>query len=238
MQLPPLKPGRLVKRYKRFLADIETEQGLLTAHCPNTGAMTGCAEPGWDVWYSLSDNPKRKYAATWELVATDRGICCVNTGFANKLVHEAVAEGFIQGVGDPATLKREVAIPAGNGRFDLALEDGAQRVFIEVKSVTLCRDQQAGVFPDAVSTRATKHVSELLNCVHAGDRGVLIFCAQHCGIESVAPAVDIDPDYAAAVASAAEQGVEVLAYGCSTDFNEMRIDRPLEFALAPESFAQ
>lgn len=234
MQLPSLQSGRLVKRYKRFLADIETDEGVFTAHCPNTGAMTGCAEPGWRVWYSLSDNPKRKYAATWELVETEHGICGVNTGFANKLVGEAIREGVIEDLGEVSTLQSEVPIPSGNGRFDFALGDAnaSQRTFVEVKSVTLYAGKDRGIFPDAVSSRAKKHVEELQACAAAGHRAVLIFCAQHCGIENVSPANEIDPDYADALRQAVADGVEVRAYGCATDLQQMRIDRRIEFSIS------
>ena len=234
MRLAQLHRGVLVKRYKRFLADIMTPDETFTAHCPNTGAMTGCAEPGWAVWYSLSDNPRRKYAATWEIVETPTGYCCVNTGFANKLVGEAISAGVIADVGEPTSLASEVAIPSGNGRFDFALREDQHRVFVEVKSVTLSASEVRpglGLFPDAVSTRAKKHVQELVKCAQEGHRAILIFCAQHCGIDSVTPAAQIDPDYAAALSQAHSQGVEIRAYGCKTDLREMTIDRQIPFAL-------
>ena len=227
MQLPTLYQGQLLKRYKRFLADIHTDNGDFTAHCPNTGAMTGCAEPGRDVWFSLSDNPKRKYAATWELVDTGSGICSVNTGRANKLVAEAITTGVIDNVGDVASLKPEIAIPQGNGRFDFGLQDAAGQVYIEVKSVTLVTGDGHGAFPDAVSSRAKKHVDALRVCVAQGHRGVLIFCAQHTGIDQVSPAFEIDPAYACALKTAQAAGVEIRAYGCQTDLLEMTIDRSI-----------
>ena len=231
MQLPELYNARLIKRYKRFLADMETSDGQITAHCPNTGAMTGCAPEGAQVWYSLSDNPKRKYAATWELVETEGGICSVNTGRANALVAEAIEQGVIADLGNVATLRREVAIPQGDGRFDLALENSAGMTFIEVKSVTLLHEGGTGAFPDAVSTRAVKHVNALAACVAEGHRGVLVFCAQHCGVQAVRPAHEIDVGYAEALAQAVDQGVEVLAFGCTTDLTEFGIDRQLPFSL-------
>lgn len=231
MQLPQLHTGTLIKRYKRFLADIESEQGVFTAHCPNTGAMTGCAEPGWQVWYSLSDNPKRKYPATWELVDTAQGVCGVNTSFANKLVGEAIRRGRIAGLGPVESLQSEVPIPSGNGRFDFALGGELHRTFVEVKSVTLHVGDGQGLFPDAVSTRAVKHVRELQACVAAGHRAVLIFCAQHCGIKRVSPASEIDPSYAAALGEAIDAGVEVRAYGCTTDLQQMQVADQLDFAL-------
>ena len=219
----------LLKRYKRFLADVELDDGSqLTVHCPNTGAMTGCADPGSRAWISESDNPKRKYPHTLEFVETGSGLVSVNTGRANQLVGEALREGWVTPLADLCSeVKAEVAIPSGEGRFDFAVTDGTSKAFIEVKSVTLYRTDGLGAFPDAVSERARKHVTELARCVAAGDRGVLLFCAQHCGIERVAIAEDIDPDYADAVAEAARQGVEVLAVGCRTDLSTMRVDRPL-----------
>ena len=202
MDLPELYRGVLVKRYKRFLADIETEDGVITAHCPNTGSMTGCAEPGWTVWYSLSDNPKRKYAATWELVHTGRGICSVNTGRANYLVKEAIEQGVIAEVSGQE-IKTEAKIPNGSGRFDLLVDT----TYVEVKSVTLRMDDGHGEFPDAVSSRALKHVRALEEVVADGYRGVLMFCAQHTGIDTVRPAREIDPTYAQALGEALERGV-------------------------------
>ena len=226
MQLPDLNKGVLVKRYKRFLADIETEEGLITAHCPNTGAMTGCAEPGWNVWYSLSDNPKRKYAATWELVDTEQGICSVNTGRANHLVREGIEQGVIAEVSGQE-IKSEAKIPDGGGRFDLLVD----KAYVEVKSVTLRMDDGRGEFPDAVSSRALKHVRALEDVVSSGYRGVLIFCAQHTGIESVRPAEQIDPKYAQALGEALDRGVEIYAYGIETDLNEISVSRALPFNL-------
>lgn len=231
LKLPPLQSGVLVRRYKRFLADIELETGaVFTAHCPNTGAMTGCAEPGSAVWYSESDNPKRKYPHTLELVQTTAGLVSVNTGRANSLVAEALAAGVVSELADCTNIKAEAKIPEGDGRFDFQVElpDG-NAAYIEVKSATLYIADGIGAFPDAVSSRALKHVQALLRRVQAGERGILIFCAQHCGIQSVRPASEIDADYAAALLQARDQGVEVLAYGCQTDLCDMYIDRKLPF---------
>ena len=226
VELPELHEGVLVRRYKRFLADIETANGLITAHCPNTGAMTGCAEPGWPVWYSISENPKRKYAATWELVDTGRGICSVNTGRANHLVREAVEKGVIAGL-KGTEIRAEAKIPDGSGRFDLLVDD----TFVEVKSVTLLRSEGQGAFPDAVSSRALKHVRALVDVIALGYRGVLVFCAQHTGVQSVTPANDIDPAYAQGLKEAVAKGVEVLALGVSTDMHVIRISGPIDVEL-------
>ena len=228
MKLPQLQQGTLLKRYKRFLADIQTATGeVLTVHCPNTGAMTGCAEPGRPAWYSTSDNPKRKYPHTLELVDTGSGLVSVNTGRANALVGEALAAGTLAPLAPCTEIRAEAPIPEGGGRFDFSALTEQGLAWIEVKSATLLKPDGHGAFPDAVSTRALKHVHALMDRVRAGQRGVLIFCAQHCGIHSVTPAWDIDPAYGQGLVDAAAAGVEILAYGCSTDLQSMTIDREL-----------
>jgi sugar fermentation stimulation protein A len=225
MKLPTLYAGILIKRYKRFLADVNTPDGVITAHCPNTGAMTGCAEPGSPVWYSLSDNPKRKYAATWEFVDTSEGLCSVNTGRANKLVAELLTSGALGGFS--GTVKAEASIPGGGGRFDFQMGDA----YIEVKSVTLSLSDGLGAFPDAVSERALKHVHALQRMLLQGHRAVLIFCVQHLGIDRVQPAAVIDPAYADALQTAIDAGIEVYAYGMSTDLRTAVLDRELTFLI-------
>ncbi len=239
MKLPVLQEAQLVRRYKRFLADVYLVDGTaVTAHCPNTGAMTGCAEPGSRVWLSRSDNPKRKYAHTLELVETPRGIVSVNTNRANRLVAEALTHGTIREIGgEDVQIAAEAKIPDGRGRFDFLVTRAGAKVWIEVKSVTLLVDDEdqsatkraVGAFPDAVSARALKHVEALADRVQQGDRAMLLFCAQHCGIQRIRTAREIDPTYAEAVTRALQAGVEVVAYGCTTDLHEMRIDRALTF---------
>ena len=234
MQFDDLIRATLLRRYKRFLADVELSDGqVLTVHCPNTGAMTGCAQPGSTAWISQSDNAKRKYPHTLELVQTDSGVVSVNTNRANRLVHEAILNNSIAELAGHERVRPEVKIPEGNGRFDFLVEFADTRAWVEVKSATLLPGgvsaQGEGAFPDAVSTRALKHVNALADRVAAGDRGVLIFCAQHCGIERMRLAAEIDADYAAGVRDAIQRGVEVLAYGCSTDLQSMQVERALPF---------
>ncbi len=231
VKLPELFPGTLLRRYKRFLADLELPGGgMLTVHCPNTGAMTGCAEPGSSVWYSKSDNPKRKYPHTLEMVETSGGIVSVNTGRANQLVGEALREKPLAGLGELSEIKAEAKIPEGDGRFDFAARSTTADVYIEVKSTTLLVDDRGtGAFPDAVSSRALKHVQALSRRVAAGDRGVLIFCAQHCGIQKVRAAHEVDAAYAAGLLDAQQAGVEVLAYACATDLSHMWLAEQIPF---------
>ncbi len=213
MTFDSLISGILLRRYKRFLADVKLDDGSeLTVHCPNTGAMTGCAEPGSRVWLSTSDSKTRKYPHTWELVETEQGMACIHSALANRVVEEAIADGVIDSLAGYAELRREVKYGAGS-RADLQLEDDARgRCTLEVKSVTLCREGGVGVFPDAVSDRARKHLEELSVLARAGERAVIFFCVFHAGIEQVQPAWDIDARYGEALLAALEAGVEAMAW--------------------------
>lgn len=254
---PPLQPGVLVRRYKRFLADIISADGAeLTLHCPNTGAMLGCSEPDSKVWYSTSDNPRRKYAHTLEIVeVAGQGMAKgeggervgVHPGRANALVGEALAAGKITELADFNDWRGEVAVPDEKGRFDFGLSSAPNAVtssgptkaeqskpaiecYVEVKSVTLCDARGVGAFPDARSERAVRHVQALQRRVAAGQRGVLLFCVQHTGVRRVRCAEEIHPEYADAVETASAAGVEVLAYGCRVDSTQLVIERALPFA--------
>lgn len=208
---PSLESAVLIRRYKRFLADVRQGDGrVLTVHCPNTGAMTGCAEPGMRIWYSTSNNPRRKYRHTWELSETaDGAALCVHSQRANALVREAITQGHLD-LGPYRAIRTEPRTPDGNGRFDLAL-DADPPVIVEVKSVTLC-EGGAGLFPDAVSVRARRHLEQLRIARGAGQRAVLVFAALHSGVRYVAPAERIDPAYADALRQASRDGVEVVAF--------------------------
>lgn len=233
MQFQPLLEGRLLRRYKRFLADVELPGGaVLTVHCPNTGAMTGCVEEGAAVWLSQSADPKRKYAHTWELVATGRGMACIHSALANKVVREAFAEGRIPGFSGYPDLRGEVKYGA-NSRADLLLSGPSGRVFVEVKSVTLCGDGGQGLFPDAVSERGRKHLLELQQILDAETRSVLLFCVFHAGINRVSAAGEIDPAYREALASAQAAGVEVLAWRAAVSPAGLVLEQPLPFSLDP-----
>ena len=227
---PELEQGRLIVRYKRFLADIETESGeLLTIHCPNTGSMLNCMMPGGRVWFSRSSDPKRKLPGTWEISETPQGrFACINTGRANTLVEEALRAGVISELDGFTALKREVAYGQEKSRVDFRLEYLDGFVYLEVKSVTLGFDGSAvAAFPDAVTQRGARHLRELAALARDGVRSVLLYCVNLTGIESVRPAQEIDPAYALALKDAMDAGVEVLAYGVQLDPQEVRIDRPL-----------
>ena len=209
--VPPLQRATLIRRYKRFLADVETDTGQpLTLHCPNTGAMTGCADPGSVAWYSTSANPRRKYAHTLEIVGDRRGhLIGVNSARANQLVVEALAAGIVPRFPANARVQREVRVPGCQGRLDLRVDD----VFVEVKSVTLML-ADSGAFPDAVSARATRHLDTLARLARSGQHSALIFCVQHTGIDAVRSADEIDPAYGRALRRAVADGVLVVAVRC------------------------
>lgn len=212
---PALTKGTLIKRYKRFLADVELSDGeVITIHCPNTGSMKNCNEPGSSVWFSDSGNPKRKYRHTWEIVSVGGAgqfLAGINTGLANKLVKQAIEEGVIAELQEYDSLRTEVKYGQENSRIDLLLEKGPQQCFVEVKNVTL-KEGEIAFFPDAVTERGRKHLRELAAMVEAGHRAVLVFCVQLTGVTQVRPADHIDAGYGETLRKVVGLGVEVLAY--------------------------
>jgi sugar fermentation stimulation protein A len=224
---PPLLPGQLVRRYKRFLADVELEGGIETVHCANPGSMMGLAEPGSPVWLSRSANPARKLPLTWELVETAGGaLVGVNTGYANRLAEEALSRGLIPALAGYQAWRREVAYGAAS-RIDFLLT-GPDRplCYVEVKSVTLARDGVAE-FPDSVTARGSRHLKELVEMRRQGARSVMLFLAQRQDCGSFAVAGDIDPAYAGALAAASAAGVEILAYACRVSPQGIELAGPL-----------
>ena len=231
--VPPLKPARLIARYKRFLADVITPEGeALTMHCPNTGAMTGCATPGDTVWYSTSDSRTRKYPHTWEVTETQGGaFICVNTLRANALAKEAILNGKISELTGYSGLKSEVKYGAERSRIDLMLQaQGRPDCYIEVKSVTLA-EQEQGYFPDAVTERGQKHLRELMSVVANGERAVLLFTVLHSAITRFSPARHIDAKYAQLLEEAHKKGVEVLAYKATLSAEVITLQEPLQVVL-------
>lgn len=222
---PALQRATMLRRYKRFLVDVRLLDGTRdTLHCANTGAMSACVYPGLPVYFSISDNPKRKLRGSLELVQTpDDHFVCVNTVQANRIVKEALAARTIDELATD-DLRSEVKIPDEAGRFDFGNDD----VYVEVKNVTYLRGN-LGVFPDAKSERATKHVNALRRCALRGKRAVLLFCVAHTGIDRVAIADDIDPLYDAAVRDAIAAGIEVLAYRCRVTPTTLALDRSVPF---------
>ncbi|UPR47972.1 DNA/RNA nuclease SfsA [Vibrio cyclitrophicus] len=234
---PPLESATLIKRYKRFLTDIQLPDGSeRTIHCANTGAMTGCATPGNTVWYSTSDNAKRKYPNSWEISETEKGHrICVNTARANQLAVEAIENGTIVELLGYNALRTEVKYGSENSRIDILLEDNEKPpCYIEVKSVTLLDEQETsskgqGFFPDAVTTRGQKHLRELTEMVESGNRAVLLFTVLHSGIEKVSAAHHIDAKYSLLLKQAQDAGVEVLCYKAELSSTQIQLKQAVEF---------
>lgn len=212
----PLAKGQLVRRYKRFMADIITEEGKeLTLHCPNTGSMKNCLIEGAAVLYSDSHNPKRKLRYTWEAVQVAHGHWAgINTHRANALVEEALTQGVME---DYAGLEVHREVTWGDSRFDFALGEKTDPTYLlEVKNVTLgpaATEADSGImyFPDAVTTRGQKHLETLAEVVRQGGKAVLLYCVQHTGAREVRPAEHIDPEYARLLRAAHEAGVVIKA---------------------------
>lgn len=225
----PLIPGRLIKRYKRFLADIAFDDGHEeTAHCANPGSMLAVSTPGSKVWLSRSDNPKRKLPLTLELIETDTGLVGINPMLANRIAEEAIDGGRIEALNGYTGIRREVRY-GDNSRIDLLLEaDGRPPCYVEVKSVTLRRSPDSldpnaagrgapglAEFPDAVTTRGAKHLRDLSAVVQAGGRAVMLYIAQRADCDRFCVASDIDPAYLEAFSAGRAAGVEMLAVSCS-----------------------
>jgi sugar fermentation stimulation protein A len=225
----PLIAGMLLRRYQRFLADIELEDGsVITAHTPNTGSMKGCCTPGSRVWLTDSGNPARKYPLSWELVEAAPDILVgINTTLPNRLVREGIASGAIPELAGYAGIRTEVSYGRENSRIDLLLEDGpGGACYVEVKNVTLA-ERGVGLFPDAVSKRGSKHLRELEQMAGMGHRAVIFYCVQRSDVREVRPADAIDPEYGAALRRAVANGVEALAYRAHITPGSVRLDSPV-----------
>ena len=222
----PLQPATLIKRYKRFLADVLTAEGKeITVYCPNTGTMRSCSTPQSPVMLSTSPNPKRKYPQTLEMVRGGDTWIGVNTGLTNTIVAEAIQAGRIKELQDIDTITREVAT-SKSSRLDLLLKQGDEKIYVEIKNCSLVEDGWA-MFPDAVTTRGTKHLTELARLVKNGYRGIIFFCIQRGDAERFRPAAHIDPLYAKTLAEVSKKGVQILAYQAEVLPESITIQRPI-----------
>ncbi len=228
---PGLISGILVKRYKRFLVDVRLDNGrVVTAHCPNSGAMTGCSEPGRTVFLSLHDRPGRKLPYTLELIHMPSSLVGINTMVPNRLVHRALALKSIQALSGYGTITAEVKV-GERSRLDFLLtQPGLPPCYVEVKNSTLVMDRIA-YFPDAVTARGLKHIEEMSRLVAQGCRCVMFYLIQRMDADFFRPAGHIDPAYAQALGRAVAGGVEVLAYDVAMDLHGIRLNRRLPMQL-------
>lgn len=235
---PPLIPATLVRRYKRFLADVTLADGTtVTAHCPNPGSMMGLDAPGLPAWLSRSDDPKRKLAHTLEVLELPDGAVGIHTGRPNALVAEAIEAGVIAELAGYGSMRREVKYGT-NSRVDLLLEghpDDPRPAWVEVKNVHLRRETgphpSAAEFPDSVTKRGAKHLVDLAERVAAGDRAVMVFCVQRTDCDHFRVAGDIDPAYLEGLRAATAAGVEAVAYVCAVSPTAIAVEKPIPIVL-------
>lgn len=224
MQFAPLLHGKLIKRYKRFLADIILDSGEeITAHVPNSGAMTSCIEENCSVWVSFHDNPKRKLKYTLELTQMNQQLICTNTGVANKIAIEAIQNGVIKELQGYSTLKPEQKY-GQNSRIDILLENEQQKCYVEIKSVSL-KIEDTLAFPDSVTTRGLKHLKELEDMIKEGHRAVMLYIIQRTDDLPFRIAHEIDKKYAQGFLDAKKAGVEVLVYQSNINTQNITIEK-------------
>ena len=234
MRFPsPLRRGRLVKRYKRFLADIVLDDGeAITAHCANPGSMMGVAIEGARVWVSVHNNKKRKLPYSWELVEIGKTLIPINTSNPNKIGFEAIEAGVIPELTGYGEIRREVKYGEAS-RVDLLLDGGRRDKpsYVEIKNVHLSREPGLAEFPDSVTARGARHLHELSRVAADGARAVMLFIVQRSDCRRFRPAADLDPAYAEALQNAVSAGVETLCYDCEVTLSEVVLRKPLEIDL-------
>ena len=219
--------GKLEKRYKRFFADIKVNKETITAHCPNTGSMKGLLDVNNEVWISKNDNPKRKLKYTLEIIKVKKNLVGVNTHFANKIVYHALSNNLINELNNSQNIKTEVFFDKKT-RFDFLIEKNNQKNFVEVKNVTLFREDKISEFPDAVTSRGSKHLKTLIDAIKKGYKSYIIFLVQIQRMEYFKIAKDIDNEYYQNYLIAKKMGVNFLAYRCKISPKEIKIEKKLK----------
>ena len=219
--------GKLVKRYKRFFADIKVNKKIVIAHCPNTGSMEGLLDINNEVWISKNDNPKRKLKYTLEIIKVRKNLVGVNTHLANKIVYHGLLNNLINELKNSQLIKPEVFFNA-NTRFDFLIEKNKKKIFVEVKNVTLFRKHKIAEFPDAITTRGSKHLKTLIDAIKKGYKSYILFLVQIQGIEYFKIAKDIDKEYYKNYLIAKKAGVNFLAYRCKISAKEIKIKKKIK----------
>jgi sugar fermentation stimulation protein A len=223
----PLIKGKLIKRYKRFFTDVKIGKEIVTAHCPNTGSMKGLLNEGNEVYISKNDDPKRKLKYTLEIIKVKKNLVGVNTHFANKIAFHGLSNNLIKEVSNNDSIKPEVFFDKET-RFDFLVEKNKQKIFVEVKNVTLLREEKTAEFPDAVTTRGSKHLKTLIEAVKKGYKSYLLFLLQIQGVDNFKIAKDIDKEYYKNYLLAKKAGVIFLAYQCKISSKEIKIDKKIK----------
>lgn len=223
--------AKILKRYKRFLSDIELSSGeVVCAHVPNTGSMKTCWEPGWTVYLSKTDDPKRKLKYTLELLHNGESFISINTSMTNKIVKEALEQGTISEFKKYKTIKPEQKIL--DSRLDFFLtEEGQKDTYIEVKNVTLLGEENRALFPDAVTTRGQKHLKDLIQIAESGKNACMLYLVNRQDVKSFSPAKDIDSEYSSILKEAKEKGVQILAYQTAITTDEISVSKKLPIKL-------
>jgi len=224
---PELITGTLVKRYKRFLADVRLKNGeLVTAHCANSGTMKECSEPGRPVYLSFHDNPKRKLKYTWEMIKMPTSLVGVNTLVPNRLVKKSIQDGVVEQLKGYGNVKAEVKV-SDRSRLDLLLTNGEEeKCFVEIKNCTLVKEEIA-YFPDAVTTRGRKHLVELQRLAKEGNRSIIFFLVQRMDAKAFTSADHIDPAYGKELRKAKNSGVEIIVYDVIIDLEKIVLGKKI-----------
>ncbi|MDA9996691.1 DNA/RNA nuclease SfsA [Candidatus Pelagibacter sp.] len=219
--------GKLIKRYKRFFTDVKIGKKIVTAYCPNTGSMKGLLDEGNEVYVSKNDDPKRKLKYTLEIIKVKKNLVGVNTHFANKIAFHGLSNNLVKEVANNNSIKPEVFFN-NETRFDFLVEKNKQKIFVEVKNVTLFREKKTAEFPDAVTTRGSKHLKTLIEAVKKGYKSYLLFLVQIEGVDNFKIAKDIDKEYYENYLLAKKAGVIFLAYQCKISSKEIKINKKIK----------
>ncbi|MDB9979670.1 DNA/RNA nuclease SfsA [Candidatus Pelagibacter sp.] len=223
----PLIKGKLIKRYKRFFTDVKIGNEIVTAHCPNTGSMNGLLDEGNKVYVSKNDDPKRKLKYTLEIIKVKKNLVGVNTHFANKIAFQGLSNNLVKEVSNNDNIKPEVFFDKET-RFDFLIKKNEQKMFVEVKNVTLFREEKTAEFPDSVTSRGSKHLKTLITAIKHGYKSYLLFLVQIQGVEKFKIAKDIDKEYYDNYLHAKKAGVIFLAYRCKISSKEIKIEKKLK----------
>ena len=218
--------GKLIKRYKRFFADIKLNKEVVVAHCPNTGSMMGLLDEGNEVFISKNENPKRKLKYTLEIIKVKKNLVGVNTHFANKIVYHGLSNNLVKELKDNNTIKPEVFFNSET-RFDFLVEKNKKKIFVEVKNVTLSRNKKMAEFPDSITSRGSKHLKTLIDATKKGYKTFILFLIQIEGIKNFKIAKDIDKEYYNNYLVAKKAGVKFLAYRCKISSKEIKIEKKI-----------